>query len=58
MDCSEESACDHPSILPFNPGFFTYIRERFEGLRPDQKLLIFQQEVAAFPEYYAQYFKR
>ena len=26
-------------------------------LRPDQKLLIFQQEVAAFPEYYAQYFK-
>jgi 5-methyltetrahydropteroyltriglutamate--homocysteine methyltransferase len=57
MDCSEESACDHPSILPFNPGFFTYIRERFEGLRPDQKLLILQQEVAAFPEYYAQYFK-
>jgi 5-methyltetrahydropteroyltriglutamate--homocysteine methyltransferase len=41
------------------PGFFTYIRERFEGFesRPDQKLLIFQQEVAAFPEYYAQYFK-
>ena len=41
------------------PGFFTYIQERLEGFepRPDQKLLLFQQEVAAFPEYYAQYFK-
>jgi 5-methyltetrahydropteroyltriglutamate--homocysteine methyltransferase len=41
------------------PGFFTYIRERFEGFesRPDQKLVIFQQEVSAFPEHYAQYFK-
>ena len=41
------------------PGFFTYIRERFDGFesRPNQKLTIFQQEVSAFPEYYAQYFK-
>jgi 5-methyltetrahydropteroyltriglutamate--homocysteine methyltransferase len=41
------------------PGFFTYIRERFDGFesRPDQKLLLFQKEVAAFPEYYAEYFK-
>jgi 5-methyltetrahydropteroyltriglutamate--homocysteine methyltransferase len=41
------------------PGFFSYIRERFDGFesRPDQKLVIFQQEVAAFPEYYAQYFQ-
>ena len=41
------------------PGFFTYIRERFDGfeLRPNQKLTIFQKEVSAFPEYYAQYFK-
>ncbi|MGN6750836.1 MAG: cobalamin-independent methionine synthase II family protein [Xanthobacteraceae bacterium] len=41
------------------PGFFTYIRERFDGFesRPDQKLTIFQKEVSAFPEYYAQYFK-
>ena len=41
------------------PGFFTYIRERFDGFesRPDQKLIVFQQEVEAFPEYYAQYFK-
>jgi 5-methyltetrahydropteroyltriglutamate--homocysteine methyltransferase len=41
------------------PGFFTYIRERFAGFesRPGQKLAIFEKEVAAFPEYYAQYFK-
>ena len=42
------------------PGFFTYIQQRLEGYeaRPNQKLLIFQQEVAAFPEYYAEYFKQ
>jgi 5-methyltetrahydropteroyltriglutamate--homocysteine methyltransferase len=41
------------------PGFFTYIQERLEGFeaRPNQKLMLFQQEIAAFPEYYAQYFK-
>ncbi|HKT20374.1 MAG TPA: cobalamin-independent methionine synthase II family protein [Stellaceae bacterium] len=41
------------------PGFFTYIRERLDGFeaRPNQKLLLFEKEVAAFPEYYAQYFK-
>src|SRR2546430_4437866 len=41
------------------PGFFTYIQERLEGFeaRPNQKVKLFQQEVAAFPEYYAQYFK-
>jgi 5-methyltetrahydropteroyltriglutamate--homocysteine methyltransferase len=41
------------------PGFFTYVRERFDGFesRPRQKLILFQQEVSAFPEYYAQYFK-
>jgi 5-methyltetrahydropteroyltriglutamate--homocysteine methyltransferase len=34
------------------PGFFTYIRERFEGFesRPNQKLILFQQEVSAFPD--------
>jgi 5-methyltetrahydropteroyltriglutamate--homocysteine methyltransferase len=42
------------------PGFFTYIQERLEGFEapPNQKLLLFQQEVAAFPEYYAEYFKQ
>src|SRR5262249_15504068 len=41
------------------PGFFTYIRERFDGFeaRPAQKLILFQKEVSSFPEYYAQYFK-
>jgi 5-methyltetrahydropteroyltriglutamate--homocysteine methyltransferase len=42
------------------PGFFTYIQERLEGFetRPNQKLILFQQEVQAFPEYYAEYFKQ
>ena len=42
------------------PGFFTYIRERLDGFeaRPDLKPALFQKEVAAFPEYYEQYFKR
>jgi 5-methyltetrahydropteroyltriglutamate--homocysteine methyltransferase len=41
------------------PGFFTYIQQRIEGYerRPNQKLILFQQEVEAFPEYYAEYFK-
>lgn len=41
------------------PGFFTYIRERLEGFepRPDVAVKLFQQEVSAFPEYYAEYFK-
>ena len=41
------------------PGFFTYIRERFDGFesRRGQKMNAFAQEVSAFPEYYAQYFK-
>jgi 5-methyltetrahydropteroyltriglutamate--homocysteine methyltransferase len=42
------------------PGFFTYIQERLEGYetRPDQKMRLFVKEVAAFPEYYAEYFKQ
>jgi 5-methyltetrahydropteroyltriglutamate--homocysteine methyltransferase len=42
------------------PGFFTYIQERLEGFesRPGQKMKLFQREVAAFPEYYAEYFKQ
>src|SRR5258708_33303108 len=40
------------------PGFFTYSHERLEGVgaRPKQKMLLFQQEVAAFPHHYEQYF--
>ncbi|MBV8534320.1 MAG: cobalamin-independent methionine synthase II family protein [Alphaproteobacteria bacterium] len=42
------------------PGFFTYVQERLAGFepRPNQKMLLFQKEVAAFPEYYAEYFKQ
>jgi 5-methyltetrahydropteroyltriglutamate--homocysteine methyltransferase len=42
------------------PGFFTYVQERLEGFeaRPGQKMLMFEKEVAAFPEYYAEYFKQ
>ncbi len=42
------------------PGFYTYIHERLEGFesRANQKLVSFQQELAAFPEYYADYFKQ
>jgi 5-methyltetrahydropteroyltriglutamate--homocysteine methyltransferase len=42
------------------PGFFTYVRERLAGFesRPDAKVKLFQKEVAAFPEYYEQYFKQ
>jgi 5-methyltetrahydropteroyltriglutamate--homocysteine methyltransferase len=39
-------------------GFFTYVRERLDGFeaRPQQRRSMFAAEVAAFPEYYAQYF--
>ena len=42
------------------PGFFTYVRERLDGFesRPNAKIKLFEQEVAAFPEYYEQYFKQ
>src|ERR1044071_3153802 len=41
------------------PGFFTYIQQRLEGYeaRPNQKRIIFEKEVTAFPAYYAEYFK-
>jgi 5-methyltetrahydropteroyltriglutamate--homocysteine methyltransferase len=42
------------------PGFFTYVQERLQGFeaRPERKVTLFQKEVSAFPEYYAEYFKR
>jgi 5-methyltetrahydropteroyltriglutamate--homocysteine methyltransferase len=41
------------------PGFYTYVQERLEGFeaRAGLKLMVFEKEVAAFPEYYEQYFK-
>jgi 5-methyltetrahydropteroyltriglutamate--homocysteine methyltransferase len=40
-------------------GFYTYVRERLDGFetRPEQRRTMFAAEVAAFPEYYDQYFK-
>jgi len=40
-------------------GFFIYVRDRLDGFepRPQQPLNLFPAEVAAFPEYYAEYFK-
>jgi 5-methyltetrahydropteroyltriglutamate--homocysteine methyltransferase len=42
------------------PGFFTYVQERLDGFeaRPGQKVSMFEKEVAAFPEYYEEYFKQ
>ena len=42
------------------PGFFSYIRDRLEGFepRPGAGGNKFAAEVAAFPEYYEQYFRR
>ena len=56
VDCGIEIVTDGEYS---KPGFFTYVRERFDGFesRPNQKLALFQQEVSAFSEYYAQYFK-
>ena len=42
------------------PGFFTYIQQRSGRLRKSARTrswILFQQEVEAFPEYYAEYFK-
>jgi 5-methyltetrahydropteroyltriglutamate--homocysteine methyltransferase len=41
------------------PGFFTYVRERLDGFeaRPQQRRAMFAAELAAFPEYYEQYFQ-
>ena len=41
-------------------GFFTYVQERLAGFepRPGMKRTQFAAELAAFPEYYEEYFKR
>ena len=42
------------------PGFFTYVNERLTGFtpKPNARFTMFADEVAAFPEYYEQYFKQ
>ncbi len=56
VDCGIEIVTDGEFS---KPGFFTYIQERLEGFeaRPGQKMKLFVQEVAAFPDYYKEYFK-
>jgi 5-methyltetrahydropteroyltriglutamate--homocysteine methyltransferase len=42
------------------PGFFTYVSERLTGFapKPDARMTLFAAEVAAFPEYYKEYFSQ
>jgi len=42
------------------PGFFAYVSERLSGFepRPGASVTLFAAEVAAFPEYYKQYFSQ
>jgi 5-methyltetrahydropteroyltriglutamate--homocysteine methyltransferase len=42
------------------PGFFTYVSERLSGFepRPSASMTFFADEVAAFPEYYKEYFSQ
>ncbi len=56
VDCGIEIVTDGEFS---KPGFFTYIQERLEGFesRPGQKMKLFVKEVAAFPDYYKEYFK-
>lgn len=62
-DCVRQQAATGIDILTdgeqSKPGFSAYVRERLDGFeaRPNQKIELFAAEVAAFPEYYAQYFK-
>ena len=55
-ECGIDIVCDGEQS---KPGFFTYVRERLDGFegRPQQPRTTFAAEVAAFPEYYAEYFK-
>ena len=56
-----ESGIDIPSDgEQGKPGFFTYVRERLTGFepRPGARMTLFAAEVAAFPEYYQQYFSQ
>ena len=42
------------------PGFFTYVNERLTGFapKPGARFAMFADEVAAFPEYYEEYFRQ
>jgi 5-methyltetrahydropteroyltriglutamate--homocysteine methyltransferase len=55
-ECGIDIVCDGEQS---KSGFFTYARERLDGFeaRPQQRRVMFAAELAAFPEYYEQYFK-
>jgi 5-methyltetrahydropteroyltriglutamate--homocysteine methyltransferase len=55
-ECGIDIVCDGEQS---KSGFFTYVRERLDGFetRPQQRRTMFAAELAAFPEYYEQYFK-
>ena len=55
-ECGIDIVCDGEQS---KSGFFTYVRERLDGFeaRPQQRRIMFAAEIAAFPEYYEQYFK-
>jgi len=56
-----ESSIDIPSDgEQGKPGFFTYVSERLTGFapKPGVSFTLFAAEVAAFPEYYKQYFSQ
>src|SRR5215813_12666693 len=56
-----ESGIDIPSDgEQGKPGFFTYVSERLTGFapKPDARMTLFAAEVAAFPEYYKEYFSQ
>jgi len=57
VDCGIDIVADGEQS---KPGFFTYIRERLAGFepRPGKKVVFFDAERQAFPEYYEQYFAR
>lgn len=57
VDCGIDIVADGEQS---KPGFFTYVRERLKGFeaRPGMKVPFFEAEVAAFPEYYKDYFAR
>jgi 5-methyltetrahydropteroyltriglutamate--homocysteine methyltransferase len=54
-ECGIDVLCDGEQS---KSGFYTYVRERLEGFepRPQQRRQMFAAEVAAFPEYYEEYF--
>ncbi|HLI21773.1 MAG TPA: cobalamin-independent methionine synthase II family protein [Stellaceae bacterium] len=57
----QQAACgiDYVTDGEFSkPGFFSYIQARLDGFEPrNHRFPMFEKEVAAFPEYYAEYFK-